>query len=59
MIRLYLCKDCAESMNNCCSQECKDFVSLPEQEQHKRKKGRKLKSVDFSKGRSTKLAYKQ
>ncbi|MFN6375160.1 MAG: rhodanese-related sulfurtransferase [Chitinophagia bacterium] len=33
------CENCKTKMNGCCSQECKDFVSLPVELQKERRKG--------------------
>lgn len=52
------CEECADKMNDCCSQECKDFIALPIEEQRKRRKGKKTKRNVFRKGRSEKLVYK-
>ena len=53
------CEECAEKMNHCCSQECKDFIALPMEEQRRRRKGKKTKRNVFRKGRSEKLVFKQ
>ena len=53
------CEECAEKMNHCCSQECKDFIALPIEEQRRRRKGKKTKRNVFRKGRSEKLVFKQ
>ncbi|MFM2207464.1 MAG: hypothetical protein RL213_1439 [Bacteroidota bacterium] len=39
------CPSCAEKMNGCCSEECKDILSLPEPEQAAIRKSRPLKDV--------------
>ena len=49
------CEDCAEKMNHCCSDECKEIISLPKED---RKQIKKSKRNGFRKGRSEKLAYK-
>lgn len=33
------CKECAEKMQGCCSDECKEIINLPEEEQKKLRKG--------------------
>ena len=33
------CSECREKMEGCCSQECLDFIHLPEEEQKKRRSG--------------------
>ena len=53
------CDECAEKMDHCCSDECKDFIKLPIEEQRKLRKGKKTRRNVFRKGRSEKLAYKQ
>ena len=53
------CEECAEKMNHCCCQECKDFIALPIEEQRRRRKGKKTKRNVFRKGRSEKLVFKQ
>ena len=52
------CEDCAKKMNHCCSEACKEFISLPKEEQHKLRKGKKTKRNVFRKGRSEQLAFK-
>ena len=53
------CEECAETMNHCCSRECKDFIALPIKEQRRRRKGKKTLRNVFRKGRSEKLVFKQ
>ena len=53
------CEECAEKMDHCCSEECKDFIKLPIEKQRKLRKGKKTRRNVFRKGRSEKLAYKQ
>ena len=53
------CDECAEKMDHCCSDECKEFIKLPIEEQRKLRKGKKTRRNVFRKGRSEKLAYKQ
>jgi UPF0176 protein len=33
------CDSCREKMEGCCTQDCKDFIHLPEEEQKKLRKG--------------------
>jgi UPF0176 protein len=43
------CNSCAEKMNGCCSEECREWVALPEEEKEQRRKE--------GKGFSTKARY--
>ena len=52
------CEECAEKMDHCCSEECKDFIKLPIEKQRKLRKGKKTRRNVFRKGRSEKLTYK-
>lgn len=46
------CEDCAQKYDNCCSDECKDIIHLPEEEQIKLRKAQKDSGIRiFSKGR--------
>lgn len=45
------CEACAQKYNYCCSDECKDFIALPEDEQKKLREGIKLGRQVFKKGR--------
>ena len=53
------CETCAEKMNQCCSQECKEIHALPEEEQKKLRKGKSFSNKIFKKGRSEALLYKK
>ena len=53
------CDKCKEKLDNCCSEECKEINTLPEEEQRALRKGKKSKRNVFKKGRSEKLIYKQ
>lgn len=53
------CEACAEKMEGCCSNECKEIIHLPEEEQAELRKGKKKGQMIFKKGRSEKLLYKQ
>ena len=52
------CDDCKKQMNNCCSEECKQIIALPYDEQKSLRKGKGNSNQIFKKGRSTKLKYK-
>ena len=52
------CKSCAEHMANCCSQECKDFIQLPLEEQKRLRAGKSNTHKIFKKGRSKALKFK-
>jgi UPF0176 protein len=53
------CKDCAEQMNECCSEACKTVHELPFEEQKKLRKGQVVSNKIFKKGRSEALKYKK
>ncbi len=53
------CEDCAQKMNNCCSDECKEIHSLPFEEQKALRKGKVVSNKIFKKGRSTVLKFKK
>ncbi|MFD0863065.1 rhodanese-related sulfurtransferase [Sungkyunkwania multivorans] len=52
------CEECAEKMNHCCSEDCKDIVALPYEEQKSLRKGKKASNKIFKKGRSSVLKFK-
>ena len=52
------CEKCAANYNSCCSQECADFIKLPENEQKEKRKGRVSQRV-FRKGRFPKAPLQQ
>lgn len=52
------CKDCAEKMLNCCSDDCMNIVQLPYEEQKKLRQGKKASNKIFKKGRSETLKFK-
>lgn len=52
------CDECAEKMENCCSQECIDIIHLPEEKQKELRKGIPASNKIFKKGRSKKLKFK-
>ncbi len=52
------CEKCAAVYDSCCSQECADFIKLPENEQKEKRKGRVSQRV-FRKGRFPKAPLQQ
>lgn len=52
------CNDCKTKYENCCSTECKEINSLPEEEQKQLRKGKFVARKVFKKGRSEKLKFK-
>lgn len=53
------CPECAEKMNHCCSDPCKEIAALPYEEQKKRRQGKGNSNKIFKKGRSEVLKFKQ
>ena len=53
------CEECAEKMNQCCSQECMDTVALPYEVRKKLRKGKTVSNNIFKKGRSEVLKFKK
>lgn len=53
------CKTCAEKMNNCCTDECKEIHELPFEEQKRLRKGKEISNKIFKKGRSEALKFKK
>ncbi len=53
------CPSCAEKMQNCCSAECVVIISLPKEEQKKRRRGKVVSNKIFKKGRSELLPFKK
>ncbi|MGB0165908.1 MAG: rhodanese-related sulfurtransferase [Luteibaculum sp.] len=58
------CDSCAEKHNGCCSAECEEFITLPEEEQKAFKKGKFFGMQVFKKGRESNFipayrAYKE
>lgn len=53
------CKNCADEFEGCCSNECKDVINLPEDEQKKLRQGKNKGRQVFKKGRSEKLLFKK
>ncbi|MCB7481845.1 rhodanese-related sulfurtransferase [Christiangramia sediminis] len=53
------CEECAEKMNDCCSDTCREIASLPYEEQKALRKGKGASNKIFKKGRSEVLRFKQ
>jgi UPF0176 protein len=53
------CESCASKMKNCCSDECKEIIQLPKEEQKKLRQGLHNSNKIFKKGRSEKLKFKK
>ena len=53
------CEACAEKMNQCCSDECKEIHELPFEEQKALRKGKTISNKIFKKGRSEVLKFKK
>ncbi len=53
------CKACAQRMNNCCSDYCKEIHGLPFEDQKRLRRGKVLSNKIFKKGRSETLKYKK
>lgn len=53
------CKDCANAMNDCCSDDCKEIHALPYEEQKRLRKGQIMSNKIFKKGRSEVLKFKK
>lgn len=53
------CEACAEAMNSCCTEECKEVHALPFEEQKELRKGTHNSNKIFKKGRSEKLKYQK
>ena len=52
------CDECRDKMEECCSEECKDIIHLPYEEQKRLRSGAHNSNKIFKKGRSEKLKYK-
>lgn len=52
------CKECAEVMDGCCSDECKETIALPEEVQRELRKGKAQGRMVFKKGRSPQIKFK-
>lgn len=53
------CESCAETMKNCCSDECREINALPFEEQKALRKGKGISNKIFKKGRSEVLKFKK
>ncbi|WP_047246802.1 oxygen-dependent tRNA uridine(34) hydroxylase TrhO [Maribacter thermophilus] len=53
------CEECAQKMNNCCSDNCKEIHALPYEEQKALRKGKTVSNKIFKKGRSEVLKFKR
>lgn len=53
------CESCAEKMDTCCSNECKEIHNLPREVQKELRKGKEVSNKIFKKGRSEVLKYKK
>jgi len=53
------CESCASNMDQCCSDECKEVIKLPFEEQKALRKGKHNSNKIFKKGRSEALTYKK
>ncbi|QLG45317.1 oxygen-dependent tRNA uridine(34) hydroxylase TrhO [Costertonia aggregata] len=53
------CKACAQRMDDCCSDECKEIHNLPFEEQKALRKGKTVSNKIFKKGRSEVLKFKK
>lgn len=45
------CADCRDKYTGCCSEQCSDFIQLPEEEQRELRKTTKFQGSAFAKGR--------
>ncbi len=52
------CKACGEKYNGCCSNECRDVIALPIEQQRELRKGINKGRQVFKKGRSEKIKFK-
>ncbi|NNC33956.1 MAG: rhodanese-related sulfurtransferase [Croceitalea sp.] len=53
------CENCAQAMDECCSDSCKEIHALPFEEQKKLRKGKHASNKIFKKGRSEVLKFKK
>ncbi len=53
------CEDCAQKMDDCCSEACKEIHALPYEAQKRLRKGKTVSNKIFKKGRSEVLKYKK
>jgi len=47
------CETCAATFENCCSDDCREFIHLPEEEQKEKRKGVKKERNVYRKGRGS------
>ncbi|MEL6355681.1 MAG: rhodanese-related sulfurtransferase [Bacteroidota bacterium] len=47
------CEECATRFNNCCSNTCKDFIALPEEERRRKRLTTTFNGSEFSKSRKS------
>lgn len=52
------CEDCAKEFKNCCSNECKEIIQLPLEQQRELRKGINKGRQVFHKGRSKNIVHK-
>jgi UPF0176 protein len=52
------CDECKTKFENCCSEECRQVIHLPEETQRELRKGKPALRNVFKKGRSQKLLFK-
>ncbi|MEN9919674.1 MAG: hypothetical protein RL662_2110 [Bacteroidota bacterium] len=52
------CANCAEKMQGCCSTQCVEVVSLPEDQRKSLRKGQRNDAMIFKKGKSPSLLFK-
>ncbi|WP_165026064.1 rhodanese-related sulfurtransferase [Dysgonomonas sp. ZJ279] len=52
------CDECADKMKGCCSDTCKEIVSLPEEQRKDLRKGKHNDAMIFKKGKSKSLLFK-
>ncbi len=53
------CDECGEKMEHTCSNECREIIQLPYEEQKALRKGKHASNKIFKKGRSAALKYKK
>jgi UPF0176 protein len=52
------CRECSEKYDHCCSEECRDIIRLPEEQQRELRRGINKGRQVFRKGRSEKILHK-
>jgi len=53
------CEECSDKMELTCSEECRDIIHLPFEEQKELRKGKHASNKIFKNGRSSKLTFKR